>query len=60
LSLAGNAKEDSDPGPPVVSEQEIRTELGSLFDVVELSEFRFATNESEFRPLGWSILMRRK
>jgi SAM-dependent methyltransferase len=60
LSLAGNAKEDTDPGPPVVSEQEIRAELGSLFDVVELSEFRFATNESDFRPLGWSILMRRK
>lgn len=60
LSLAGNAKEDTDPGPPVVSEQEIRSELGALFDIIELREFRFTTNESGFRPLGWSILMRRK
>jgi len=60
LSLAGNAKEDTDPGPPVVTETEIHTELGPLFDIVELREFRFATNKSGLRPLGWSILMRRK
>ena len=60
LSLAGNAKEDTDPGPPVVTEDEIRSELGPLFEIVELSEFRFATNKTGFRPLGWSILMRRK
>ena len=60
LSLAGNAKEDTDPGPPVVSEDEIRTELGPLFDLVDLREFRFATNTCDFRPLAWSILMRRK
>jgi len=60
LSLAGNSKEDTEPGPPVVSEKEIRDELEPLFDIVELREFRFATNKSDFRPLGWSILMRRK
>jgi SAM-dependent methyltransferase len=60
LSLAGNAKEKHDPGPPVVHEHEIRAELGPLFDIVELREIRFTTNQSEFRPLGWSILMRRK
>jgi len=60
LSLAGNAREETDPGPPVVSEQEIRAELGPLFDILELREFRFATNETDFRPLGWSILMQRK
>ena len=60
LSLAGNAREETDPGPPVVNEQEIRAELGPLFDILELREFHFATNESDFRPLGWSILMRRK
>ena len=60
LSLAGNARKDTDPGPPVVSEEEIRTELGPLFDIIELREFRFSTNDSGFRPLGWSILMRRK
>jgi SAM-dependent methyltransferase len=60
LSLAGNAKEDTDPGPPVVSEEQIRAELGPLFDIIELREFRFATNQSDFQPLGWSILMRRR
>jgi cyclopropane fatty-acyl-phospholipid synthase-like methyltransferase len=61
LSLAGNAKETkSENGPPVVTEQEIRGELGSLFDIVELRQFRFWTNQPGFRPLAWSILMRRK
>ena len=60
LSLAGNAKEETDPGPPVVSEDQIRAELGPLFDVIDLREFRFTTNDDGFRPLGWSILMRRK
>jgi len=61
LSLAGNAKEQRvENGPPVVSEQEIRAELGPLFDILELREFRFATNNSDSRPLAWSILMRRK
>jgi SAM-dependent methyltransferase len=60
LSLAGNSKEETEPGPPVVSEQEIRDELEPLFDILELREFRFGTNQSDFRPLGWSILMRRK
>src|SRR5215468_5911785 len=41
LVLAGNAREPHDPGPPVVSEQEIRDELGRVFEVVRLREFRF-------------------
>jgi hypothetical protein len=44
----------------VVTEQEIRDELGSLFDIVELREFRFWTNQLGYRPLAWSILMRGK
>jgi methyl halide transferase len=60
LCLAGNARERRDPGPPVVTEQEIRTELEPLFDIVELREIRFSTNRDGFRPLAWSILMRRK
>ena len=60
LSLDGNSKEDTDPGPPVVSEAEIRAELGPLFDIIELREFRFTSKDDRFRPLGWSILMRRK
>jgi SAM-dependent methyltransferase len=41
LVLAGNATEAHDPGPPVVSEEEIRAELGSLFEVLRLRAFRF-------------------
>src|SRR5437762_2999882 len=41
LVLAGNAREPHDPGPPVVSEEEIRAELGRVFEVVRLREFRF-------------------
>ena len=47
LVLTGNAKEPSPEGqgPPVVSEEEIRAELGSLFEITRLREFRFDVNE---------------
>ena len=61
LCLCGNAKEKQDPGPPVVSEEEIRAELGSLFDILDLHEFRFDESSGKAdRPLGWSIFMRRR
>jgi ubiquinone/menaquinone biosynthesis C-methylase UbiE len=61
LCLAGNAKEKTgEEGPPVVKEEEFRNELGSIFDILEVREFRFATNVPDFHPLAWSILMRRK
>lgn len=61
LSLAGNAnEEESEKGPPVVHEHEIRAELEPLFEILELREFRFDTNQSGFRPLAWAILARRK
>ena len=61
LSLAGNAREQRmENGPPVVTEEEIRAELGPLFDILELREFRFSTNQPGLGPLAWSILMRRK
>ena len=61
LSLAGNAKEKIEgDGPPVVSEDEISAELGLLFEIVELREFQFSTNQPDLRPWAWSILMRRK
>jgi len=62
LVLTGNAKEPSPEGqgPPVVSEEEIRAELGSLFEIVRLSEFRFDVNEKlGTAPLAWSCLLRR-
>jgi SAM-dependent methyltransferase len=61
LVLAGNAREPHDPGPPVVSEEQIRQELGSLFDIAQLSEFRFDQVEAVgVRFLGWSCLLRRR
>jgi SAM-dependent methyltransferase len=60
LVLAGNAREPHDPGPPVVEEREIREELGRLFEVVRLREFRFdLTEKVGVRFLGWSCLLKR-
>ena len=60
LVLTGNAKEKHEPGPPVVSEQEIRQELGRVFDIIRLREFRFDQVEKVgVRFLGWSCLVRR-
>jgi SAM-dependent methyltransferase len=60
LILAGNAREPHDPGPPVVSEEQMRAELGSLFEIVQLREFRFDQGLSDIpRFLGWSCLVRR-
>ena len=60
LSLAGNAKEQAEYGPPRVFEHEIRADLEPLFDIVDLRETHFVTDNDAFKPLAWSILMRRK
>jgi len=61
LVLTGNAKEPMHPGPPVLTEEELRTELGTLFDIVKLREIRFdAVKEGDPMPLGWSCLVRRR
>ncbi|HWM53672.1 MAG TPA: class I SAM-dependent methyltransferase [Thermoplasmata archaeon] len=60
LTLAGNAKEPMVNGPPVVTEEEFRTELGPLFKILEAHEFRFTLDREDFRPLAWSILMERR
>lgn len=63
LILAGNAKEPPPPnqGPPTVSEEDLRQELGQLFDIQQLSEFRFDAPPSHgVGYLGWSILVGRK
>jgi SAM-dependent methyltransferase len=61
LVLTGNAREPHEPGPPVVTEEVIRKELGRLFDIVRLREFRFDQVEADGnRILGWSCLLRRK
>ena len=63
LLLTGNAKAPSEKGqgPPVVSEEEIRRELGRNFEIVGLREFHFdSVDPGEAGPLGWSCLVRRR
>ena len=60
LVLAGNAREPHDPGPPVVTEDEIRTELGQTFQILDLHEFRFDEAPGvPVRFLGWSCLVQK-
>jgi SAM-dependent methyltransferase len=60
LVLTGNARAPHDPGPPVVSEVEIRAELGRVFEIVRLREFRFdAAPGINEQFLAWSCLLKR-
>jgi SAM-dependent methyltransferase len=58
LVLAGNARLPR-TGPPVVREEEIRRELGQLFEVVRLREFQFDADSDGDPHLGWSCLLRK-
>lgn len=60
LSLSGNAREQTEFGPPRVHDWEIKKELSGLFDFVELRESRFATDDPGFAPLSWAVLMERR
>ena len=59
LCLAGAPNEQAEEGPPQVTEDEIQSELGRLFEFVHLRPTRLeGANPNERRP-GWSCLMRR-
>ena len=61
LILTGNAREPHEPGPPVVTEEQLRAELGVAFNILDLHEFRF--DESPGVPerfLGWSCLVQKR
>ena len=61
LILAGNAREPNTPGPPVVTEQELRDELGLAFEIIDLHEFRFDEAPGvPVRFLGWSCLVEKR
>jgi len=59
MTLAGAAGEEAQGGPPQVTEEEIRDELGRLFEIVRLRPFRFESPLRQEGFLGWSCLMRR-
>ncbi len=61
LVLTGNANEQNEgQGPPRLTEQQIRDELGDLFQVEFIREFRFEDAGGLEGPLGWSCLMTRR
>jgi SAM-dependent methyltransferase len=65
LTLAGNANDPlaDQPGPPRVKASELCAELEGLFALVQLREFRFEGTPqtgTDFRPLAWSALLRRR
>lgn len=59
LTLAGSTDETAEGGPPRVSEEEVRFELGRLFQCVHLRPFRFESPARADGYLGWSCLMQR-
>lgn len=62
LVLAGNSGSTHQPGqgPPVVSEEELRSELGAAFEIVHLREFEFDGTPGPTPFLAWSCLVRRR
>lgn len=61
IVLTGNAREERKPGPPAVSEETLRAELGKYFDFASLEEFRFDQDEADgHRHLGWSCVLRKR
>jgi SAM-dependent methyltransferase len=61
LILAGNAQEPHEPGPPVVTEEQIHDELGLAFHILDLHEFRFDEAPGvPVRFLGWSCLVEKR
>jgi SAM-dependent methyltransferase len=61
LILAGNANEERHYGPPRVTEEEIRKDFADDFQIVELRETRFDTQQSGAQgAMAWFILLERK
>jgi hypothetical protein len=59
LVLAGSDQEVAEGGPPQVSEEDLRMELGRLFEFVHLRPCRVESPRREEGYLGWSCLARR-
>jgi methyl halide transferase len=61
LVLTGSSRSGGDqPGPPQVSEEEIRADFGGLFTIDRIREFHFEDAGGIEGPLGWSALMTRR
>lgn len=60
LMLCGNANEPAQQGPPKVTEEEIRSDWGHLFEIEWIREFRFEDRGGVPGPLGWACWMTRR
>ncbi|MES0489533.1 MAG: class I SAM-dependent methyltransferase [Leptospirales bacterium] len=62
LLLTGNDKEPRDPGPPVLSEKQIRDVFLPDFNIIRIKDFRFNLKKknADDGALGHSCLMTRK
>lgn len=60
LLLTGNTKEPRNPGPPTMTEDEIRESFSRFLDFLWIREFRFDTTDAAEGPLGFSSLMKRR
>lgn len=60
LLLCGNANEQTEHGPPRLTEIEIRSEWEPLFTIEWIREFRFEDRGGIPGPLGWSCWMTRR
>lgn len=60
LCLCGNANEQTEQGPPRVTETEIRDEFADLMQIDAIREFRFQDPGGVDGPLGWSVQMTRR
>jgi methyl halide transferase len=57
--LAGAVRESIEEGPPQVSEDDIHSELGRLFEMVQLRPTRLENSVRKESYPAWSCLMRR-
>lgn len=60
LLLCGNANEPAQQGPPKMTEAEIRSDWGHLFEIEWIREFHFEDRGGIPGPLGWACWMSRR
>lgn len=60
IVFTGNANEKREHGPPGLFEEDIRNDLGALFEINQLRPFYFEDAGGEQGPLGWSCLATRR
>lgn len=60
IVFTGNANQKREHGPPGLFEDDIRTDLGDLFEINQLRPFYFEDAGGKQGPLGWSCLATRR